>query len=136
MEHQTHLLVDDNVSRIRPRSTYSRRNSGRVGFDDDPGRKGHVSSIKWSEGRPYLPVINRLVQAEEDKVQILEHSPLLDLVAEKQVYCIGEGDECTVQHELVFRGVADDVEDEVERVLVYRQMRVVQDDVACAQRRE
>ena len=78
------------------------------------------------------PVVDSLVQTQQNEVEVLEHAALLDLVAEEHVHRVREGDERGVQHELVLGGVPDDVEDEVERVLVDRQVRVVQDDVACS----
>ncbi len=77
------------------------------------------------------PVVDRLVQTEQYEVKVFEHAALLDLVPEEHVHRVRERDERGVQHELVLGRVADDVEDEVERVLVDRQVRVVQDDVAC-----
>ena len=46
------------------------------------------------------------------------------------MYRIRERDQRSVQHELVLARVTDDVEDEVKRMLVDREVRVIQDDVA------
>lgn len=68
------------------------------------------------------PVVDSFVQAEQHEVEVLQHAPLLYLVSEKHVHGIRERDECRVQHQLVLGWVADEVEDQVERVLIHRQM--------------
>ena len=50
----------------------------------------------------HAPIVDSFVQAEQHKVEVLQHAPLLHLVSEEHVQGIRECDERRVQHQLIF----------------------------------
>lgn len=78
-----------------------------------------------------VPVIYRLIQAQQNEVKVLQNRPLLDLVPKEHVQCVGESGQSGVDHQLVLVLVCDQVEDEVERVFVDGEATVIKDDVSC-----
>ncbi len=127
------LLVDNDLRGVCPRTAHSRRDRRWVRLDNDPvGGHKSPSSAQRAKGkkkerekssnneRQHVPVVYRLVQAENDAVQVLQHGPLLDLVSQEQVYRIHERGQRRVQHELVLQRSSQHVEYEVQRVLVHR----------------
>lgn len=129
------LLVDDDVRRVRARAAHARGDRGGVGVDDDPADKSGASAcargcVPRRKGGRHAPVVDGLVETQQDEVEVLEHATLLELVAQEHEECVGEGVQCGGEHELVLGRRGDEVEDEVERVLVHGEVGVVEDDVA------
>lgn len=61
------------------------------------------------------PIVDGLVEGEDDEVEVLEDGALLDLVSEEEADGVVEGVEDGLEHELVLALWADDIEGEVDR---------------------
>ena len=90
---QNSLFVDHNLRRVRPRTAHSRRDRRRVCLNDNSTRASHADQQTVSTKRTtqksfkkkteHAPIIYRLIQTQNDAIQILQQGSLLDLIPQE-----------------------------------------------------
>lgn len=116
-------------------SRHARRDGDRVGLENDPAKPGHTSASRTSHAQKgqgiRSPVVDGLIEGEDDEVEVFEDGALLDLMPEEEGDRVVERREDGRQHQLVLAGWSDDVESEVDGLFVKDEAVVVQKNVAC-----